>query len=130
MIALMPPDAPTLYEQLVALERSGTAFVLVMLVETAGSVPQDTGAKMLVTSSGLHAGTVGGGRVEAQAVAIAQEMLAMTGIGSDQPRFRQWSLRGDAGMTCGGAVKLYFEPHPSGGAAWTIGLFGAGHIAQ
>lgn len=33
-------------------------------------------------------------------------------------------------MTCGGAVKLYFEPHPAGGAAWTIAIFGAGHIAQ
>jgi xanthine dehydrogenase accessory factor len=85
---------------------------------------------MLVTSTGLYCGTVGGGRVEAQAIAAAQEMLAKKGIGSDQPRFRQWSLRGDAGMTCGGAVKLYLEPHPAGGAAWTIGLFGAGHIAQ
>lgn len=126
----MSPETPTFYEQLVALERQGTAFVLVTLVETAGSVPQDTGAKMLVTSAGLYCGTVGGGRVEAQAIVAAQEMLAKQGIGSDQPRFLQWSLRGDANMTCGGAVKLYFEPHPPGGAAWTIALFGAGHIAQ
>ena len=33
-------------------------------------------------------------------------------------------------MTCGGAVKLYFEPHPAGGASWQIAIFGAGHIAQ
>ena len=42
-----PTDAPTFYEQLVALERDSVAFVLVTLVESLGSVPQDTGAKML-----------------------------------------------------------------------------------
>ncbi len=123
----MPEAAPTFYEQLVALERAGTAFVLVTLVESRGSVPQDTGAKMLVTAAGLHAGTVGGGRVEAQALALAHEMLAKNDAA---PRFAEWTLKGDVGMTCGGAVKLYFEPHPAGGAAWTIAIFGAGHIAQ
>lgn len=120
-------DTPTFYEQLVALERAGAAFVLVTLVEARGSVPQDTGAKMLVTAAGLHAGTVGGGRVEAQALALAQELLAKNAAA---PRFVAWTLKGDVGMTCGGAVKLYFEPHPAGGAAWTIAIFGAGHVAQ
>src|ERR1017187_8995219 len=47
-----------------------------------------------------------------------------------KPRFVAWTLKGDVGMTCGGTVKLYFEPHPAGGAAWMIAIFGAGHIAQ
>jgi xanthine dehydrogenase accessory factor len=119
--------APTFYEQLVALERGGTAFVLVTLVESLGSVPQDTGAKMLVTAAGRHAGTVGGGRVEARALTLALEMLEKN---SAAPRFVEWTLKGDVGMTCGGAVKFYFEPHPTGGAAWTIAIFGAGHVAQ
>jgi xanthine dehydrogenase accessory factor len=126
----MSPDAPSFYEQLVTLERAGTAFVLVTLVQSLGSTPQDTGAKMLVTTGGLHAGTVGGGRVEAQAIAVAQEMLAKAGPAAARPRFESWTLKKDVGMTCGGAVKLYFEPHPAGGAAWTIAIFGAGHIAQ
>jgi xanthine dehydrogenase accessory factor len=123
-------DVPTFYEQLVALEREGTAFVLVTLVESRGSTPQDTGAKMLVTAAGLHAGTVGGGRIEARALALAQEILAGTGVSQSQPRFVNWTLKGDVGMTCGGAVKLYCEPHPAGGAAWSIAIFGAGHVAQ
>jgi xanthine dehydrogenase accessory factor len=123
-------DSPTFYEQLVALERGGTAFVLVTLVESLGSTPQDTGAKMLVTAAGLHTGTVGGGRVEAQAIAAAQEMLAASGPGPAQPKFVSWTLKKDVGMTCGGAVKLYFEPHPAHGSAWTIAIFGAGHIVQ
>ena len=39
-VAGMPDDAPTFYEQLVALERAGAGFVLVTLVEARGSVPQ------------------------------------------------------------------------------------------
>ena len=117
----------TFYEQLVALERAGSAFVLVTLVDALGSTPQDTGAKMLVTAAGRHTGTVGGGRVEAQTLALAQEMLTKN---EAAPRFVSWTLKGDVGMTCGGAVKLYFEPHPAGGATWTIAVFGAGHVVQ
>lgn len=119
----------TLYEQLTALEREGTGFVLVVLAESLGSAPQDTGAKMLVTAAGLLSGTIGGGKVEAKAIALAQEMLA---TGKATPRFANWALKGDVGMTCGGSVKLYFEPHVAGGAgaAWPIWIFGAGHVVQ
>lgn len=121
------PTAPSIYEQLVTLEREGTASVLVTLVEALGSTPQDAGAKMLVTAAGRHAGTVGGGRVEAQALALAQEMLAS---GAPTPRFVSWTLKTDVGMTCGGSVKFYLEPQPGSGAGWPIVVFGAGHIAQ
>ena len=119
----------SLYEQLVALEQEGTAFVLVVLVEALGSTPQDTGAKMLVTAVGLRTGTVGGGKVEAKAIAQAAEMLE---AGKTSPRFFNWTLKTDVGMTCGGSVKLYFEPHLAGGrgAAWPIWIFGAGHVVQ
>lgn len=124
------PQPPGPYEQLVALEREGTAFVLVTLVEALGSTPQDTGAKMLVTAAGRHAGTVGGGRVEARAISFALELLASAGTDAARPRLVNWSLKGDVGMTCGGSVKLYFEPHPARDAAWPIVIFGAGHVAQ
>lgn len=121
---------PTFYAQLAALESAGAPFVLVVLAEAFGSTPQDTGAKMLVTPAGLLAGTVGGGRVEAKAIATAQEMLADTSADRARPRFASWTLKGDVGMTCGGAVKLYFEPHPAGGTSWSIAIFGAGHVTQ
>ncbi len=117
----------TIYEELSALERDGIPCVLVTLVEALGSAPQDAGAKMIVLADGRHGGTVGGGRVEAQAVAAAQEMLA---AGCAAPaRLLNWSLKGDVGMTCGGSVKLYFEPHPAA-ALWPIVIFGAGHVAR
>ncbi|HVU18799.1 MAG TPA: xanthine dehydrogenase accessory protein XdhC [Candidatus Didemnitutus sp.] len=122
-------SAPTFYEQLAALEREGVGFVLVILADSLGSTPQDTGAKMIVSTSGLLAGTVGGGKVEAKAIELAAALLNQSG---SKPRFVNWSLKGDVGMTCGGSVKLYFEPHPAGGlgASWPIWIFGAGHVVQ
>ena len=119
----------TLYERLSALEAEGTAFVLVILTEALGSTPQDTGAKMLVTAAGLHRGTIGGGKVEARAIELAAELLRE---GTATPQSVNWTLKGDVGMTCGGSVRLYFEPHPAGGtgAAWPIWIFGAGHVVQ
>ena len=119
----------TFYERLLALEREGTAFVLVVLAESLGSTPQDSGAKMLVTAAGLHTGTVGGGKVEAKAIEVASEMLQAAAA---ETRFVNWTLKTDVGMTCGGSVKLYFEPHPAGGAGatWPIWIFGAGHVVQ
>jgi len=119
----------SVYEQLVQLETDGMAVVLVVLANAVGSTPQESGAKMLVTAAGLHSGTVGGGKVEAKAIEVAQELLASGGA---SPRFVNWTLKGDVGMTCGGSVKLYFEPHPAGGvgAAWPIWIFGAGHVVQ
>jgi xanthine dehydrogenase accessory factor len=119
------------YELLIALRRDAIGCVLVTLVEALGSTPQDTGAKMIVTAAGRQAGTVGGGRVEAEAIARAQEILVESqNRKTASPRFVNWSLKGDVGMTCGGSVKLYFEPHPGLDAAWPIVIFGAGHVTQ
>ncbi len=122
-------DNAAFYEQLVALKNEGTAFVLVVLVESLGSTPQDTGAKMLVTAGGLYRGTVGGGKIEAKVLDVAVEMIR---TGATSPAYFNWTLKGDVGMTCGGSVKLYFEPHPGGGpgAEWPIWIFGAGHVVQ
>jgi xanthine dehydrogenase accessory factor len=119
----------TLYEQVVALQQEGTAFVLVILTETLGSTPQDSGAKMLVTHAGLHSGTIGGGKVEAKAIELATKLLD---TGATAPQLVNWTLKTDVGMTCGGSVKLYFEPYLAGGAgaAWPVWIFGAGHVVQ
>jgi xanthine dehydrogenase accessory factor len=116
----------TIYEHVVLLENEGKSFVLVTLVEAIGSTPQDAAAKMIVTEDGLHSGTVGGGKVEAAALKLASEVLSK---GDTKSRFVSWTLKGDVGMTCGGSVKFYFEPH-FGPGAWNIAVFGAGHIGQ
>lgn len=117
---------PTFFEALSDLMTAETPLVVVTVVDTAGSVPQDRGAKMIVTSAGLHFGTVGGGKVETKAIAEAQAMLR--GDTKEPTKFVQWNLAKDVGMTCGGIVKLYFEAHNVG--RWRIVIFGAGHVAN
>ncbi|MHC4996551.1 MAG: xanthine dehydrogenase accessory protein XdhC [Planctomycetota bacterium] len=104
----------------------GKPFVSVILVSAEGSTPQDAGSKMLVTAEGLHAGTVGGGRVEARAIREAQEMLARPE--GPTTRFVEWNLQTDIGMTCGGNVKMFFEAVNY--RVWSVVIFGAGHVTQ
>jgi len=117
---------PTFFEALNELMASETPLVTVTVVDVMGSVPQDRGAKMIVTRDGLHSGTVGGGKVETKAIAEAQKMLS--GEVAESTRFVQWQLNKDVGMTCGGVVKLYFESHNV--RKWNIVVFGAGHVAN
>ena len=93
-----------------ALLANGTSFVCVTLVEIKGSTPRAQGGRMLVTASGLHSGTIGGGLVEAKALELSQEFLQQSEI-SSQTKLVQWNLNRDVGMSCGGSVKLYFESY-------------------
>jgi xanthine dehydrogenase accessory factor len=113
-------------EKLAELSKGGAPFVSVTMVDAVGSTPQDAGTKMLVDATGLVFGTVGGGRVENQAIEFAERML----VERDSPvtQLVEWNLQRDVGMTCGGVVKLYFEAYNH--RAWRIVVFGAGHVAQ
>lgn len=116
----------TFFEALNDLAESGRPFVAVTVVDTLGSTPQDRGSKMLVTAEGREYGTVGGGKIEARAIAEAQQLLADET--APKTRFHQWSLEKDIGMTCGGIVKVYFEAFNV--VRWNIVVFGAGHVAN
>jgi xanthine dehydrogenase accessory factor len=116
----------TFFETQTALLEEGTPFVVVTVVDTLGSTPQDRGAKMLVTAAGRAFGTVGGGKVEVRAIADAQALL--TDETAPKTRFVQWSLEKDIGMTCGGIVRVYFEAFNV--ARWKVVVFGAGHVAN
>ncbi len=115
-------------EKLAELSRGGAPFVCVTLVEARGSTPQDVGSKILVDASGLVLGTVGGGRIEQQAITHAQALLQQEPSQACPAQLVDWNLQGDVGMTCGGVVKVYFETYNL--AYWRIALFGAGHVAQ
>ena len=116
----------TFFEALNELASSRTPFAAVTVVDTVGSTPQDRGSKMLVTGEGRVFGTVGGGKIEARAIAEAQAMLSDDTAA--KTRFHQWSLEKDIGMTCGGIVRVYFEAFNV--IRWNIVVFGAGHVAN
>jgi xanthine dehydrogenase accessory factor len=107
-------------------------FVSVTVVDAIGSVPNQIGAKMLVTDEGLFYGTVGGGKVESRALADAKKMLTAESIlkhnNNARSAFASWELNRDLGMTCGGSVKMYFEAHNTN--PWRVTIFGAGHCAH
>ncbi|MDP7622224.1 MAG: XdhC family protein, partial [SAR324 cluster bacterium] len=113
--------------QIQALLEEGTSFVCVTLVDIKGSTPRAQGGRMLVTASGLHYGTVGGGLVEAKALEYARVLLGETNP-AEQTKFVEWNLNRDLGMSCGGSVKLFFERFHAN--PWEIIVFGAGHVAQ
>jgi xanthine dehydrogenase accessory factor len=70
---------------------------------------------------------VGGGKIEARAITQAIGLLESHA----GPEMTLWNLQRDIGMTCGGEMQLFFEPHHgAGGGGWTIAIFGAGHVAQ
>jgi xanthine dehydrogenase accessory factor len=117
----------TFFEKLNELAVGSIPFVSVTLVDAQGSIPQEVGAKMLVTSGGLFFGTVGGGKVEKRAIEEAQQLLHATEV-SKHTKFVNWALDRDIGMTCGGSVKLFFEAFNLN--VWDITVFGAGHVAN
>lgn len=114
------------YQLIDAFMKRREAFVQVTLVDAVLSVPQEVGAKMLVTANGLAFGTVGGGRLEAAALRYAQEMLR--GERQVHHQLLHWNLKNDIGMTCGGNASLFFDAHFHD--RWRIAVFGAGHVAQ
>ncbi len=111
--------------------QQGSPFVIVTVVDCHGSVPTEVGSKMVVDSQGLCFGTVGGGRLEHQAIEVSLALLQPSdpdAMHGPLTQFVDWSLKADVGMTCGGRVKLFFERCHS--SSWSIVIFGAGHVTQ
>jgi xanthine dehydrogenase accessory factor len=100
--------------------------VLVTVVAVRGHTPRNSGAKMVVSSTGIW-DTVGGGNLEATAVARSREMLGGTMAG---PTLLQLNLSDKATsefgiQCCGGEVTMLLEPvrvTPS------VAIFGIGHV--
>src|ERR1700733_10912712 len=87
------------------IERHGAAG-LISVIGAAGSVPRETGARIVLQPDGGFFGTIGGGRLEYEAIAAGRAALA-TGRGKAQ--FRDWPLGPNLGQCCGGMVKTLTE---------------------
>lgn len=113
---------PSFFHTLTEFMARREPVVMVTVAEIRGSVPGKLGGKMLVTADAQH-GSVGGGAVEERAI---QEARALLGERAG-PRMMSYELGKDLGMSCGGMVRLFFEPI---GIAPRLVLFGAGHVAR
>lgn len=109
---------------------NGIPFLVVTLVHIEGHVPQNKGAKALVSRDGLQWGTIGGGRLEARAIEYALRTLTAAADPKFiyEPELIRYDLQQDLNMVCGGAATIFYELYQP--PQWNIAVFGAGHVAQ
>ncbi len=104
-----------------------TGAIRITVTKTAGSVPREAGTQMLVWADRTE-GTIGGGRLEWDAMAEARRMLA---DGRTQHSARI-PLGPALGQCCGGSVSLGWELADEVEALQTrpLWIYGAGHIGR
>jgi xanthine dehydrogenase accessory factor len=87
---------------------SGQVCALATVVATEGSSPAKSAMRMLVAAEGRVAGTVGGGRVEAEV-----EAAALAALDDGRARVLSFTLDDDmadeGGLICGGTVRILVE---------------------
>lgn len=83
----------------------GLHGVMVTIVKKSGSSPRGVGTKMFVDSEGNSCGTIGGGRVEYEAIKHAADVKETEVITYNLSVSDQKNL----GMICGGNVDVLFE---------------------
>ncbi len=84
---------------------ANTALMRLLVVDTAGSTPRESGASMLVWHDGI-AGTIGGGALEHEATRHARARLK---AGITEPTLRKFPLGPGLGQCCGGSLTMLFE---------------------
>jgi xanthine dehydrogenase accessory factor len=108
------------------LRHDGQPGVLVTVIEVRGHAPREAGAKMVVSREASW-GSVGGGNLEATAVARARELMSS---GAAEPEVLHLQLNPHARtehgrQCCGGSVRLLLEPLA---VRPVVALFGIGHV--
>jgi xanthine dehydrogenase accessory factor len=101
----------SLYHRMAELARDGRPFAVATVVRTHGSTPQVVGAKLVVVADderGRAAGTLGGGCVEADAIAASREVLE-TGGHSLRAYELTEALAWNTGLVCGGTMWILAE---------------------
>lgn len=114
-----------IYSTISELIEHNRAFVVVTVAETVGSTPGKTNFKAVVDSTGLIAGTVGGGKIEA--IAIDEAKALLSGKNNLLKSYNLTSGPDNIGMTCGGSVTLFYEYI---GPRECVVVCGGGHVSQ
>jgi xanthine dehydrogenase accessory factor len=112
---------------------AGRAAVVVAVQQHQGSVPRESGTRMLVAADAV-CGTIGGGHLELQAIQRARQRLASGAL----PHEERIALGPSLGQCCGGALTLrYSALSADDPAAWAVPaprfqlqLYGAGHVGR
>lgn len=114
----------TWFEALYTCQQQGQSYVLITVLQSAGSTPRESGCKMVVTVDSQF-DTIGGGHLEFEAINTARKLLVAN---QQTQELVSYPLASKLGQCCGGAVKLLFEAQVS--HYQQVAIFGAGHVAN
>lgn len=114
-----------IFAEIAKLRKEGRKAALATIVQVQGSIPSYESSKILIRDDGSIFGTVGGGCVEAEVWAVAQDVMR-----EEKPRRLHFNLNNqpeyDNGLICGGSLDIFVEPIL---AVPTLFLFGGGHVS-
>jgi xanthine dehydrogenase accessory factor len=84
---------------------------LISVIRVDGSAPREVGARMVVQQDAGFFGTIGGGRLEYEALAVAE-----TALSAETPAasMHVWPLGPNLGQCCGGSVTTLIETFDAG----------------
>jgi xanthine dehydrogenase accessory factor len=95
-------------QETIRLLENEKSVVWATVVDHKGSTPRKTGSRILIGSNGVTLGSIGGGRIEAEALETAKTLHQMQGS-----LLLNISMTGQevaqTEMICGGHVKIYVE---------------------
>ncbi|WP_425261456.1 xanthine dehydrogenase accessory protein XdhC [Rubrivivax sp. RP6-9] len=114
-------------------QAEGRPAVVVEVAAHRGSVPRETGTRMLVAAQQVM-GTIGGGHLELRAIADGRALLRGEAVATEQAI----ALGPTLGQCCGGALTLRFTAlAASAPGTWdrpaprfALQLYGAGHVGR
>lgn len=118
-------ESEAVYEAILQCVRQSTPACVLTITEVGGSTPRGVGAKMLLRADGSAVGTIGGGVLEAAALADARQALT-----EGCSRSVEYSVRAEDEQAlgiCGGIARIFIEVlrlKP------TLLIAGAGHVSQ
>ena len=99
---------------------AGEDLVLAVITDASGSTPRGKGAAMLAGASGLIAGTIGGGAIEADALKSAAVCLAEKRSGQFEFRMDGSASAPEAGMICGGMATVLLQFIDASQESWHL----------
>lgn len=91
--------------------------VLVCVAGARGSTPREAGATMIVTPT-RAIGTIGGGKLEFEALRISRDALARTDAKAGWASRVRFPLAAGVGQCCGGVATLAFAAFSAADCAW------------
>lgn len=109
-------------ETALAWHRDGRKVALATVIQTWGSAPQPVGSRLVIDADQNFEGSVSGGCIEGAVITEAGDVLE-----SGRPRVLTYGVSDetafDAGLACGGTIRIFLERLDAAGGKGNTGLY-------